>query len=55
MSRKSVEVILEASERELLLKIANKRSVPEFMKRRIQAVLGAATGYPKQENRRGQH
>jgi len=35
---------LETPERELLQKIHNKRSVPEFMKQRIQVVLAAATG-----------
>ncbi len=39
MSRTAVKITLNATEQELLRKIHNKRSVPEFMKRRIQAVL----------------
>ena len=44
MSRTAVEITLEVSERELLQKIHNKRTVPEFMKHRLQVVLAAATG-----------
>ena len=44
MSRTAVEITLEVPERELLQKIHNKRSVPEFMKHRLQVVLAAATG-----------
>jgi len=46
MSRTAVAITLEVSERELLQKIHNKRSVPEFLKRRVQVVLAAATGIP---------
>lgn len=46
MSRTAVEIALDASERELLQKIHGKRSVPEFMKQRLQVVLAAATGSP---------
>jgi len=44
MSRTAVEITLEVPQRELLEKIDNKRSVPEFMKHRLQVVLAAATG-----------
>lgn len=44
MSRTSVTIYLDASQRELLRKIHNKRSVPEFVKHRLQVVLAAATG-----------
>jgi len=44
MSRTAVPIVLDASERELLQKIHRKRSVPEFMKQRLQIVLAAATG-----------
>lgn len=47
MSRTAVKITLDATEQELLRKIHNKRSVAEFMKRRIQAVL-AATATNKQ-------
>jgi transposase len=45
MSRTAVVIHLEASERELLQKVYNKRSVPEFLKHRLQAVLAAADGH----------
>ena len=44
MSRTARTINLDAFERELLLKIDNKRSVPEFLKRRLQVVLAAANG-----------
>lgn len=42
MSKTAVEIKLDATQRELLQKIHNKRSAPEFMKQRIQVVLAAA-------------
>jgi hypothetical protein len=49
MSRTAVEIMLNARERELLQKIYAKRSVPEFMKNRVQVVLAATTGLQNQE------
>jgi len=44
MSRTAVKIHLDASEQALLQKIHSKRSVPEFMKQRLQIVLAAAIG-----------
>jgi transposase len=44
MSRTAVIIHLGVSERELLQKIYHKRSVPEFVKHRLQVVLAAAEG-----------
>jgi len=44
MSRTAVKIHLDASEQTLLEKIRRKRSVPEFMKQRLQIVLAAAIG-----------
>ena len=49
MSRTAVQILLDASERELLQKIHRKRSVPEFMKQRLHIVLSAATGIPNKK------
>ena len=44
MSRTAVKITLDATERKLLQKIHNKRSIPEFMKQRLQVVLAADLG-----------
>jgi transposase len=49
MSRTARIVNLEAFERELLLKIFQRRSVADFLKRRVQAVLAASTGKQNKE------
>lgn len=49
MSRTAVEIVLNTLERELLRKIHAKRSLPEFMKNRVQVVLAASEGLQNQE------
>jgi transposase len=49
MSRTAVKILLATPERELLEKIFRKRSVPEFMKQRLQVVLAASTVSQNQE------
>lgn len=49
MSRTAVKIQLDATERTLLRKIHNKRSVPEFVKQRIEVVLAAADGLPNKQ------
>lgn len=49
MSRTAVKVTLNDLEREILRKVYTKRSVPEFMKNRVQVVLAAEDGLQNQE------
>ena len=49
MSRTAVTIELDDSEHGILTKIYHKRSVPEFIKQRIRAVLAAASGWQNKE------
>jgi transposase len=49
MSRTAATVALDDFERELLIKISHRRSVADFLKRRVQAVLAANTGKQNKE------
>jgi transposase len=49
MSRTAALVSLGTLERELLIKITHRRSVADFLKRRVQAVLAASTGKQNKE------
>jgi len=49
MSRTAIKIPLNATERELLRKIHNKRSVPAFLKQRLHVVLAAATDLPNKQ------
>ena len=49
MSRTAVTITLDACEQALLEKISRQLTVPEYKKRRVQAVLAAATGQPNKD------
>jgi putative transposase len=49
MSRTALCITLSPCERELLLKIQRKHSVPEFLKQRLQIVLAAHDGLRNQD------
>ena len=49
MSRTAVTITLEACEQALLEKITRQLTVPEYKKKRIRAVLAAATGMQNQD------